>query len=352
MSGLTEQSTTTQNTSTNLAHSNHFLGAPKSTATIGIGLDSCVIPLRHSGMNLIQTTDFFYPLIEDPYLMGKIACANVLSDVYALGVTEVDNMLMLLSISTKMTEKERDAVMPRMIQGFQDLAREAGTTVNGGQTVMNPWIIIGGVATSVCTTQEYISPDNAMVSDVLVLTKPLGTQIAVNAHQWIDNPERWNKIKLVVNEEDVKKAYLRSISSMTRLNKTAAELMHKYNAHAATDVTGFGLLGHAQNLAKHQKNDVTFVIHNLPIIAKMAAITKACGNMFGLVQGVSAETSGGLLVALPREQAAAYCKDIQNQEGFQAWIIGIVEKGNKTAKIIDKPRIIEVPAKDTPGELW
>ena len=84
----------------------------------------------------------------------------------------------------------------------------------------------------------------------------------------------------------------------------------------------------------------------------MAAITKACGNMFGLIQGTSAETSGGLLVALPREQAAAFCKDIQNQEGYQAWIIGIVEKGNKTARIIDKPRIIEVPAKDTEGELW
>lgn len=330
----------------------NFLTTQTPTATIGIGLDSCVIPLRHSGLNLIQTTDFFYPLIEDPYLMGKIACANVLSDLYAMGVTEIDNMLMLLSISSKMTEKERDLITPRMIQGFQDLANEAGTTVNGGQTVINPWIIIGGVATSICTTQEYISPDNAMVSDVLVLTKPLGTQVAVNAHQWIDSPERWNKIKLVVNEEDVKKAYLRATSSMTRLNKTAAQLMHKYNAHAATDVTGFGLLGHAQNLAKYQKNDVTFVIHNLPIIAKMAAITKACGNMFGLIQGTSAETSGGLLVALPREQAAAYCKDIQNQEGFQAWIIGIVEKGNKTAKIIDKPRIIEVPAKDTPGELW
>lgn len=347
LSGLNQSTTTTQS----LTNENLLTGK-KTTAAIGIGLDSCVIPLRHSGLNLIQTTDFFYPLIEDPYLMGRIACCNVLSDLYAMGVTEIDNMLMLLSISTKMSENERDQIMPRMIKGFEDCANEAGTTVNGGQTVMNPWIIIGGVATSVCSVQEYISPDNAMVSDVLVLTKPLGTQVAVNAHQWLDNQERWNKIKLVVNEDDVKKAYLRSISSMTRLNKVAAQLMHKYNAHAATDVTGFGLLGHAQNLAKFQKNDVTFVIHNLPIIAKMAAITKACGNMFGLIQGTSAETSGGLLVALPREQAAAYCKDILNQEGYQAWIIGIVEKGNKTAKIIDKPRIIEVPAKDTPNELW
>ena len=284
--------------------------------------------------------------------MGRIACANVLSDLYAMGVYECDNMLMLLSVSNKMSDKERDIITPLMIEGFRDCAKDAGTMVQGGQTVINPWVIIGGVATSVCASNEFISPDNAMVSDVLVLTKPLGTQVAVNAHQWLDIPERWSKIKLVVTEEDVRKAYYRSINSMTRLNKVASQLMHKYNAHAATDVTGFGLLGHAQNLAKHQKNDVTFVIHNLPIIAKMASIAKACGNTFGLIQGISAETSGGLLVALPREQAAAYCKDILSQEGYQAWIIGIVEKGNKTARIIDKPRIIEVPAKDTEGELW
>ena len=323
-----------------------------SVPSIGIGLDSCVIPLRHAGLSLIQTTDFFYPLIEDAYTMGRIAGANVLSDLYAMGVTECDNMLMLLSVSNKLSEKERDLIMPRMMLGFHDCAHEAGTSVTGGQTVINPWLIIGGVATSVCSSNEFIVPDNAMVSDVLVLTKPLGTQVAVNAHQWLDNPDRWSKVKLIVSEEDVKRAYLRAISSMTRLNRVAAQLMHKYNAHAATDVTGFGILGHAQNLAKYQRNEVTFVIHNLPIIAKMSAISKGCGNAFGLTQGTSAETSGGLLVALPREQAAAYCKEIQNIEGYQAWIIGIVEKGNRTARIIDKPRIIEVPAKDTDGELW
>ena len=72
--------------------------------------------------------------------------------------------------------------------------------------------------------------------------------------------------------------------------------------------TGFGILGHAQNLASNQTNEVSFVIHNLPIIAKMASVAKACGNMFQLLQGYSAETSGGLLITLPREQAAAYCK--------------------------------------------
>ncbi|XP_072345147.1 selenide, water dikinase 3-like [Scyliorhinus torazame] len=74
---------------------------------IGIGMDSCVIPLRHGGLSLVQTTDFFYPLVDDPYMMGRIACANVLSDLYAMGITECDNMLMLLSVSQKMTEKVR-----------------------------------------------------------------------------------------------------------------------------------------------------------------------------------------------------------------------------------------------------
>ena len=87
---------------------------------------------------------------------GKIACANVLSDLYAMGVTECDNMLMLLAISTKMSEKERDVIVPLMMRGFKDCALEAGSSVTGGQTVMNPWCTIGGVATTVCQPNELI----------------------------------------------------------------------------------------------------------------------------------------------------------------------------------------------------
>ncbi|KAG8254443.1 Selenide, water dikinase 1 [Homalodisca vitripennis] len=122
----------------------------------GIGMDSSVTPLRHGGLSLVQTTDFFYPLVDDPYMMGKIACANVISDLYAMGVTEVDNMLMLLGVSTKMTEKERDVVIPLIMRGFKDSAMEAGTTISGGQTVVNPWCTIGGVASTVCQPNEYI----------------------------------------------------------------------------------------------------------------------------------------------------------------------------------------------------
>ena len=128
----------------------------KFDVLLGVGLDSCMIETRHKGIHLVQTTDFFYPLVDDPYMQGKIACANVLSDLYAMGVTDCDNMLMLLGISSDLTLKEREIVTKLVIQGFNDSAQEAGTTVNGGQTVLNPWYIIGGVASSVVTKDEVI----------------------------------------------------------------------------------------------------------------------------------------------------------------------------------------------------
>uniref|UniRef100_A0A2K5K538 Selenide, water dikinase 1 n=1 Tax=Colobus angolensis palliatus TaxID=336983 RepID=A0A2K5K538_COLAP len=312
-----------------------FLGAVMPR--LGIGMDTCVIPLRHGGLSLVQTTDYIYLIVDDPYMMGRIgriACANVLSDLYTMGVTECDNMLMLLGV-----------MMPLIIEGFKDAAEEAGTSVTGGQTVLNPWIVLGGVATTVCQPNEFIMPDNAVPGDVLVLTKPLRTQVAVAVHQWLDIPEKWNKIKLVVTQEDVELAYQEAMMNMARLNKTAAGLMHTFNAHRATDITGFGIWGHVQNLVKQQRNEVSFVIHNLPVLAKMAAVSKACGNMFGLMHGTCPETSGGLLICLPREQAARFCAEIKSPkygEGHQAWIIGIVDKDNRTARIIDKPQIIEV----------
>merc|ERR1719245_201096 len=132
---------------------------------------------------------------------------------------------------------------------------------------------------------------------VLVLTKPLGTQVAVNLHQWLEEEgEKWDKVKAVISREEVREAYRAAMFSMARLNLTGAKLMHKYKAGAATDVTGFGILGHAKNLAENQIQEVSFTIHMLPIIKNMVKVAKSVGNMFQLLQGYSAETSGGLLL--------------------------------------------------------
>ncbi|CAB1335806.1 unnamed protein product, partial [Coregonus sp. 'balchen'] len=165
--------------------------APNTPAgsRLGMGMDSCVVPLRHGGLSLVQTTDFFYPLVEDPYMMGRIACANVLSDLYAMGITECDNMLMLLSVSQKISEKVGNLMLSvcvvevasRVTGGASEqktkihepthlqfvrlglfhvkqpvCSTRGGTSVTGGQTVVNPWIIVGGVASVACQPNKFI----------------------------------------------------------------------------------------------------------------------------------------------------------------------------------------------------
>lgn len=327
--------------------------APLAPKKVGIGVDCCITPIRHGSYSLVQTTDFFYPLVEDPYMQGRIAGANVLSDLYAMGVHQCDNVSLICGIPTKLTDDERQVVISSMLEGFRDCAAEGECSVRGGQIVPNPWMMIGGVASSVCANSEIVSPDGACVGDVLVLTKPIGTQIAVNAHQWMDQKEeRWNRVKMIVTPEQTVKAFQRATSSMARLNRTGAKLMHKYGAHCATDVTGYGILGHAAVMAKAQKAEVSFVLHSLPVIANMVAVSKVCGIAFGLLQGSSAETSGGLLICLPKETAAAFCEAIESEEGFPAWIVGDVENGDKTARMIDIPKVIEVPSVEKEGELW
>ncbi|KAG7400528.1 Selenide, water dikinase 1 [Phytophthora boehmeriae] len=311
------------------------------------GMDSSVVKIAHgTDLYLVSTTDFFFPSVEDPYVQGKIACANVLSDAYAMGVTEVDTMLMILGVCRDMTETQRDIVTTQMIRGFNDLARQAQTNVTGGQTVMNPWPIVGGVAMSVRSESQIIRPENAVVGDVIILTKPLGTQVAVNVFQWKKKPERWQRVDKVVSPKDAEVAFEMASESMSRLNLNAARLMHKYGAHSATDVTGFGILAHARNQAKSQLGDVAFELHTLPIITNMVKVNEAIGNSFKLLDGFAAETSGGLLLCLPAENADAYIRELRELDGKPAWVVGRVVAGSKDAYIVRDPKIIEVSPED------
>lgn len=187
---------------------------------------------------------------------------------------------------------------------------------------------------------------------MLVLTKPLGTQVAVRTIDWLEDVDKWSRIKLVVTDEELRRAYVRSIDSMCRLNQVAARLAHKFGAHAMIEVGSLGVLGDAQRLASKQKNEVTFVIHNLPVIGKLGNVSKACGPMFGLMRGHCPEISGGLLLCLSRGQAAAFCKEIEHTEGYPSWIIGMVEKGDRTARLIEKARMIEVPSQENENDIW
>ncbi|OQR93714.1 selenide, water dikinase [Achlya hypogyna] len=324
------------------------------------GMDSSVVKIKHpkfGDLYMISTTDFFYPLVQDPYIQGRIACANVLSDLYAMGVTEVDTMLMILGVSRTMTDIERDVVTTQLIHGFNDLAREAGTNVTGGQTVMNPWPIVGGVAMSVRAESEIIRPENARAGQVLVLTKPLGyafplsnafyvnagsTQLAVNAYQMRDQPARWSKVESFLTRAMADRAFAVATESMCRLNVNGAKLMHKHGVTSATDVTGFGILGHAQNMATSQKASVDFELDMLPVIKDMLAVNEAFNFQWRLQLGYSSETSGGLLVSIDADRAQAFIDDLMALDGQPAWIVGRVVDGTKQARLSPSVRFVEI----------
>lgn len=314
---------------------------PSQTQSISGGCQ--ITATRFGGLHLLSAGDVVYPPVDDPYAVGKAACAHCLSALYACGVSEVDSINLLITTSTKLSDRERDVILPQIVLGFQECCAEAGANMTQSPIALNPAMFISGQASSIVNGGEWIQSDQAVQGDVLVLTKPLGTHVACTSHVWMEQyPEKWNRIKLIVSEDDVERGYRDAMFNMARLNRTAGSLMSMYGAHGATEVAGYGILGHAKLLAQRQRNAVNFVIHNLPVIHKMQNIAKACGNTFGLIQGNAPEISGGLLIALPREQAAKFCADLRKQEGHQAWIVGIVENGQRDAKVIDRPRIIEV----------
>ena len=240
-----------------------------------------------------------------------------------------------------MTDDEQDIVTKQMMKGFNDMAERAGTKVTGGQTILNPCPIIGGVAISVSTENEFIRPCGADIGDIIILTKPLGTQIAVNLFEWFySKRESFERLTDKPEEAKVLEIFNKACRYMSSLNKFAATLMHKYNAKACTDVTGFGIMGHAQNLVNVQHKSVDFLINKLPIIAGVKRIEKQIRN-FRLVEGYSAETSGGLLIVLPKANASMFLEEFLQVEGREAWIIGEVVLGNKQV-IMNNPEIIEV----------
>uniref|UniRef100_A0A182SC27 PurM-like C-terminal domain-containing protein n=1 Tax=Anopheles maculatus TaxID=74869 RepID=A0A182SC27_9DIPT len=239
---------------------------------VGIGLDSSVIALKHD-LFLVQSVDFFYPLIDDPFMLGKIALANVVSDVFAVGATEIDQIKLIVTAPTEFTEKEREVVVPMVMNGFLEAAKECKAPVKIGSIAENPWCIIGGAASAVCHRSELIMPYNAEEGDAIVLTKPLGTQLATNAYIWMnEKSENWTRLQERFSVADIEETYRIALESMARLNRTGAELMQKHKAHAATDVTGFGMYGHAENLASFQKAEVDFHIDTLPIIKNVREI--------------------------------------------------------------------------------
>ena len=217
---------------------------------------------------------------------------------------------MILGVSTQMTEIEKDVCTTLMIQGFVEAAQQAKTQVGGGQTVYNMWPMMGGTAISVIDDNNFVMPNNAEPGDAIILTKPLGARLAINAMQWLKTDKvKREKILQDATESELVEAFYRAEEQMATLSLVGARLIQKYRAHACTDVTGFGILGHAKYLAQAQKKKVDFVLNRFPVYKNLIKIEHKVQD-FKLMDGYAAETSGGLMICIPKNLVQKFMKEL------------------------------------------
>lgn len=276
---------------------------------------------------LVQTVDVFTPSVDDPYTFGQIAAANSLSDVYAMG----GRPLSALSIIGFPARVLPDDVMREILRGGLDKMAEAGVPVIGGHSINDPQIKAGFAVTGVIHPKRIAANAGARPGDRLVLTKPIGTGILSFAAQIGRAPA------------DAMDAAARS---MAALNKRAAELMAEFDAHACTDITGFGLVGHLGAMASASKVDVEVVWDDVPLLPGVlecaadgilpGAIERNRESSAGALAATDglepalldilfdAQTSGGLLIAVPEPSADALVARLHEEGILEAAVIGRV----------------------------
>ncbi len=270
--------------------------------------DAGVYKLRDD-LALVQTVDFFTPIVDDPYTFGAIAAANALSDVYAMGGRPI-SALAIAAFPEDMDPQTIGAVL----RGGADKAREAGINIIGGHTIKDDEPKYGLAVTGVIHPDRVLRNSTAQPGDVLLLTKPIGTGILTTARR----SDRIGDDAMTV-----------AIASMSALNRTAAELLDGCEVHAATDVTGFGLLGHLREMVSGANAGAEIVASDVPLLAGALELARAGvapgGTKTNLAQALAAgvrfdervdealrllladaQTSGGLLLAMPAADAARY----------------------------------------------
>jgi len=284
--------------------------------------DAGVFRLRDD-LAIVNTVDFFTPVVDDPYTYGLISATNSLSDVYAMG-GEPKTAMNIVCFPQSGIDK---AILAEILRGGADKASEAGVVVVGGHSVADDEIKYGMAVTGIIDPRRVIRNVGAQIGDVLVLTKPLGTGIMTTALK-----------KGHLNDDEYKAA----VTSMATLNAGAARAMLRYAVHACTDVTGFSLMGHSCEMA--MGSNVTLRLHAaaLPLLpgalrlALEGYITGGCKRnrtyLADKVRVLSSvpqdlnevafdpQTSGGLLITVPEKDTLALTRDLAN-EGVPAMAI-------------------------------
>jgi selenide, water dikinase len=276
---------------------------------------------------LIQTTDFFPPVCSDPYDFGQVAAANALSDVYAMGGTPITAMNLVMFPGKDIPME----MLGQLLKGGSDKVAESGALIVGGHTITDDIPKYGLAVTGLVHPKKVITNANAKPNDKLILTKPLGTGVIVSAK------------KVDACSEEL---YGQALTTMKQLNKEGAQIMQDFGVESATDVTGFGLLGHALKMA--QASDVTMKIYSeqVPVIKGVYDLVDAgcitCSmyrNQDYVAEHVNfnrdldinlkmilldAITSGGLLMAVKPEQVDDVLSSLQKAGFAESAVIGEV----------------------------
>jgi len=284
---------------------------------------------------LIQTTDFFPPVCSDAYDFGQIAAANALSDVYAMG----GQVLTALNLMMFPTDLPLD-ILKEILKGGQEKVLESGGVIVGGHTIADPIPKYGLAVTGWVHPDKLTTNDGAQPGDVLILTKPIGTGIIISARR-VD----------LCDEE----TYQAAINNMKLLNREASVIMNKFNVKCATDITGFGLLGHLMKMATASDVSITInasTISALPRVMEfieMGCIPGAAFRNLEYIEDscqfdksidyntkmflVDAQTSGGILMCVKREDSATIMEELRSSGYPASTIVGEVRQKEDTRVI-------------------
>lgn len=280
---------------------------------------------------MVQTLDFFTPIVDNPYDFGQIAATNAISDVYAMGGKPL-TALNIVAFPIATLDK---GILTEILRGSSEKLKEAGVTLVGGHSIDDAEPKFGLAVTGIVHPDKIRTNAGAKPGDQLILTKPIGVGIYTTS---------------LKNGQLSKEEAVHVTKVMTTLNKTTAEVMANYSVHAATDVTGFGLLGHASEVAK--ASEVGMVIHanQVPVLPRTKELAEAdmvpggTKNNYKHVADIvtyaeeldeidrwilcDAVTSGGLLLAVSSEEAKALLQELR-EKSVDAHIIGEVTEENR-----------------------
>ncbi|NWF96816.1 MAG: selenide, water dikinase SelD [Candidatus Thorarchaeota archaeon] len=289
---------------------------PGAVCSGGLGEDAVVRVVRED-LAVVENIDVFTPIHDDPFVQGQIVACNSTNDVFTMGVTEILSLQAFLAYPPTVTR----AVAAAVLRGMNDFMKSVGSRVMGGQTITNPCPAFGGVCMGIARPDEIIHSNGARVGDVVVLTKPLGIQPAMRSYRDIQDESKRDPLLARFTTTELERMQQTAVRIMTKSALEVARAMREVAAHAATDVTGFGLLGHGSNLARMSGVDIVF--SQVPVIQGTLELAKFFGHR--LATGRGAETAGGVLVVIDKSRVEEFCGILEGQS-LPCWIVGEVTR--------------------------